>query len=98
MKDNPDTIAYRLTQVEIAIKDLSKKMDNLAMGFATHRDVENAKTQAKLEHDAIYEKIGDVEADVLQLKKRNWVQKTLSAILGATLTILIGYIIMDILK
>lgn len=105
MKDTPETIAYRLSQVEIAIKDLAKKMDNLAMGFATHRDVENAKAQAKLEHNAIYERVNDVELEVkhveqevTQLKKRNWVQNTLSAVLGAILTLLVTYVITDVLR
>lgn len=98
MKDTPETIAYRLTQVEIAIKELTKKMDGLAMGFATHRDIDGAKAQAKLEHDAIYEKIADVEQDVLTLKRRNWVQNTLSAVLGVILTLLVTYVITDVLR
>lgn len=96
--DNPETIAYRLTQVENAVKELTKKLDGVISGFATHKDIEVAKEQARLEHDAIYEKIGDVEQDVIALKKRTWVQNTLSAILGAVLTILIAYLINDIVK
>jgi hypothetical protein len=34
-------------------------------GFVTHKDIEIAKEQARLEHDAIYEKIADTEQDVL---------------------------------
>ena len=62
--DNPETIAYRLTQVENAVKELTKKIDGVISGFATNKDIEAAKQQAKLEHNAIYEKIGDVETDV----------------------------------
>jgi len=96
--DNPETIAYRLTQVENAVKELTKKIDGVISGFATHKDIEVAKQQAKLEHDAIYEKIGDVETDVNSLKSRNWVHNTLSAILGSVLTFLLLYFLQDIVK
>lgn len=96
--DNPETIAYRLTQVENAVKELTKKIDGVISGFATHKDIEVAKQQAKLEHDAIYEKIGDVETDVNSLKSRNWVNNTLSAILGSVLTFLLLYFLQDIIR
>lgn len=96
--DTPETIAYRLTQVENAVKELTKKIDGVISGFATHKDIEVAKQQAKLEHDAIYEKIGDVETDVNSLKSRNWVRNTLSAILGSVLTFLLLYFLQDIVK
>lgn len=96
--DNPETIAYRLTQVENAVKELTKKIDGVISGFATHKDIEVAKQQAKLEHDAIYEKIGDVETDVNSLKSRNWVYNTMSAIFGSVLTFLILYFLQDIVK
>lgn len=98
MKDTPETIAYRLTKVEEAVKELGDKLERVVGGFATHKDIEVAKEQARLEHDAIYEKIRDVERDVLQLKKRNWVQNTLSAVLGAVLTLLMAYFINDIVR
>jgi hypothetical protein len=96
--DTPETIAYRLTQVENAVKELTKKIDGIISGFVTHKDIEVAKDQAKLEHDAIYEKIADTEKDVLAIKRRNWIQKTLSAILGSIITILLTYVLLDILK
>ena len=96
--DNPETIAYRLTQVENAVKELTKKIDGVISGFATHKDIEVAKAQARLEHDPIYEKIGDVETDVNSLKSRNWVHNTLSAILGSVLTFLLLYFLQDIVK
>ena len=105
MKDTPETIAYRLTKVEEAVKELGDKLERVVGGFATHKDIEPllklpyvAKEQARLEHDAIYEKIRDVERDVLQLKKRNWVQNTLSAVLGAVITLLVAYFINDIVR
>lgn len=96
--DNPETIAYRLTQVENAVKELTNKLDGVISGFATHKDIEVAKAQAKLEHDAIYEKIADVEKDVLNLKSRNWVYNTMSAILGSILTFLLLYFLQDVIK
>lgn len=96
--DNPETIAYRLAQVENAVKELTLKLDGIASGFATHKDIETAKAQAKLEHNAIYEKIGDVEKDVTAMKSRNWVYNTLSAIFGSILTFLIVYFLQDVIK
>lgn len=96
--DNPETIAYRLTQVENAVKELTKKIDGVISGFATHKDIEVAKDQAKLEHDAIYEKIADVEKDVMGIKSKNWLYNTMSAIFGSILTFLILYFLQDIIK
>lgn len=96
--DTPETIAYRLTQVENAVKELTKKIDGVISGFATHKDIEIAKEQAKLEHDAIYEKIADVDRDVQGIKSRNWIYKTMSAIFGSILTFLILYFLQDIIK
>lgn len=106
---SPDAVAWRLSNVENEVKGLKNelrtsterlegKLDGIASGFATHKDIEVAKQQARLEHDAIYEKIGSVEIEVHNLKKRNWVQNTLSAILGAILAILISYFFTNITK
>ena len=96
--DNPETIAYRLTQVENAVKELTKKIDGVISGFATHKDIEVAKDQAKLEHDAIYEKIAEVEKDEMGIKSKNWLYNTMSAIFGSILTFLILYFLQDIIK
>lgn len=96
--DTPETIAYRLTQVENAVKELTKKIDGVISGFATHKDIEVAKEQAKLEHDAIYEKIADVERDVLGIKSKNWIYNTLAAIFGSVLTFLVLYFLQDIIR
>jgi hypothetical protein len=106
---SPDAVAWRLSAVEKKVgevestlkestKELLTKLDGISSGFATHKDIEVAKEQAKAEHDAIYEKINDVEKDVLAIKKRNWVQNTLSAILGSVLTLLIGYAMLNVFK
>ena len=116
----PDAVAWRLANVEQGLKDtrtemkdmrqaLETKLDGIASGFATHKDIGVAKGQAKLEHEAIYEKINEVEDDVISLRKevkdevnflrkRNWVQNTLSAILGAILAVFVTYFINDILN
>lgn len=90
-------LAYRVSQVERAVsegfKELKTEIKNMSTNFATHKDVEAIRRQAELEHSAIYEKIGDVEKEVNGLKKRNWVQNTLSAILGVVLTLLTTYAI-----
>lgn len=96
--DNPETIAYRLAQVESAVKELTKKIDGVISGFATHKDIEVAKEQAKLEHNAIYEKIDDVEKDVSAMKSRNWLSNTMSAVFGSILTFLIMYFLQDVIK
>ncbi len=106
---SPDAVAWRLTAVETEVRgvrselkevhsEVMKKLDGIASGFATHKDIEVAKHQAKMEHDVIYEKIADVEREVTNIKRRNWVQNTLSAILGATLAILVAYFLNGILK
>ena len=105
----PDAVAWRLANVEQGLKDtrtemkdmrqaLETKLDGIASGFATHKDIEVAKGQAKLEHEAIYAKINEVEDEVNFLRKRNWVQNTLSAILGAILAVFVTYFINDILN
>ena len=99
---SPDTVAWRLGAVESELnsfkKEIVTKLDSMTTGFATHKDIETVKEQGKLEHAAIYEKIADVEREVQSIKKRVWVQNTLSAVLGAVLAILIAYFINGIQK
>lgn len=113
---SPDAVSWRLSQVEFSVKEtqaeiksarteLLQKIDSITAGFATHKDIEVAKEQAKLEHDAIYEKISDVETQVKGVKKevkdirtRNWIQNTLSAVLGSILTFLLLYFLNNIAK
>lgn len=106
---SPDAVAWRLTAVETEVRgvrselkevhsEVMRKLDGISSGFATHKDIEVAKHQAKMEHDAIYEKINDVEREISHIKKRNWVQNTLSAVLGAVLAILIAYFLNGVLK
>lgn len=106
---SPDAVAWRLSNVENEVKGLKSelkssthrletKLDGIASGFATHKDIEVAKEQAKAEHDVIYSKIADVEEDAQGLRKRNWVQNTLSAILGAILTLLLAYTVNGLLN
>lgn len=94
-EDSPAVLAYRVGQAEKAIREgfqnLSDKLETMANVFATHKDVEAAQSQAKLEHEAIYAEIQDVKRDVEIIKKKGWVQNTLSAIFGAVLALLVAY-------
>lgn len=94
-EDNPAVLAYRVGELEKAsregFKEISRKLENMSSDFATHKDIEGSKQQAKLEHDAIYAEIEDVKADVKSLKNRTWVNNTLSAILGGILALLVAY-------
>ena len=104
-----DTIIYRLGAVENQVKEVRSdlksiqteilvKLDIMAKGFATHKDIDNAKVQAELEHNAIYKKIEDVELEVSAMKRRSWIGSTLSAAFGVLLTLLITYAFTSIIK
>lgn len=94
-EDSPAVLAYRVGELEKAsregFKTLGEKLENMSKNFATHRDIEVAKEQAKMEHDAIYAELEDIKDDVQSLKKKTWIQNTLSAILGAVLAMLTAY-------
>lgn len=104
-----DTIIYRLGAMENQVKEVRSdlksvqteilvKLDIMSKGFATHKDVDNAKIQAELEHKAIYKKIEDVEFEVNAMKRHNWIGNTLSAAFGVLLTLLITYAFTSIIK
>lgn len=104
-----DTIVYRLGAMEAQVKEVRAdlksvqaeillKLDIMSKGFATHKDIDNAKIQAELEHKAIYRKIEDVESEVNGMKRRNWVSNTMSAAFGVLLTLLITYAFTSIIK
>lgn len=93
--DSPAVLAYRVGELEKASREgfklLGDKLEMMSKTFATHKDIENAKNQAELEHQAIYGEIKDIKEDVLSIRKKNWVQNTLSAIFGAVLAMLVAY-------
>lgn len=99
-EDNPAVLAYRVGELEKASREgfkiIGEKLEHMSLNYATHKDVGVAKQQAKLEHNAIYSELDDVKSDIQSLKKKTWVQNTLSAILGAVLTLLIAYVFNDI--
>lgn len=101
-EDSPAVLAYRVGQLEKSsregFKALSDKLDAMNENFATHKDIEVAKEQAEAEHRAIYIEIQDVKDDVSMLKKKSWVQNTMSAILGAVLTLLVAYAVNGMLS
>ena len=88
--NSPDTVAWRLSAVEKEVKELKHDLKSSTDRLEAN---EVAKEQAQREHDAIYEKIADVETDVLALRSKTWVHNTLSAILGAIMTLLLAYFI-----
>ena len=104
-----DTIIYRLGAMETQVKEIRTdlksvqteillKLDVMSKGFATHKDIDNAKAQAELEHRAIYKKIEGVESEVNAMRRRNWIANTLSAAFGVLLTLLITYAFTSIIK
>ena len=94
-EDSPAVLAYRVGELEKAsregFKDISIKLELMAGNFATHKDIEAAKNQAKMEHEAIYNELEDVKRDISALRNRTWVHNTLSAILGVVLALLTAY-------
>lgn len=94
-EDSPAVLAYRVGELEKAsregFKEISIKLELMAGNFATHKDIEVAKQQAKMEHEAIYNELEDVKRDVHGLQKKTWIQNTLSAILGAILAMLTAH-------
>ena len=63
-----DAIAFRMLNVEKAIDRFEMKLDGLAAGFATHSDIERSLQQAKLDHDAIYKDIRDIDVRVKDIQ------------------------------
>lgn len=100
-EDSPAVLAYRVGELEKAsregFKEISIKLELMAGNFATIKDIENRKIQAKMEHEAIYNELEDVKRDVHGLKKRTWVQNTLSAILGAIIALLTAHVLNGII-
>lgn len=94
-EDSPAVLAYRVGELEKAsrqgFKELGDKLELMSHNFATHKDIEVAKEQAKMEHEAIYSEIEDIKEDVRSLKKKTWIQNTLSAVFGAVLALLTAY-------
>lgn len=101
---SPDTVAWRLGQLESQVKEVRKdligvsntlmqKLDGIAAGFITQKELEAVKEQAYTEHEAINKRISAIEARIKSMKDRDWVRSTLSAILGVVLTVLVGYFI-----
>lgn len=101
-ENSPDVLAYRVGELEKAsregFKELGIKLELMSHNFATHKDIEVAKQQAKMEHEAIYTEIEEVKKDVNSLQKRTWIQNTLSAILGAVLALLTAFAFNNIIQ
>jgi hypothetical protein len=94
-EDSPAVLAYRVGELEKASREgfkvLGEKLEHMSGNFATHKDIEVAKNQAKMEHEAIYVELEDIKEDIKTLKKKTWIQNTLSAVFGAILALLTAY-------
>ena len=103
--DDPKVLAYRVGQLEVAVKEgfdiVTTKIDNISKNFVSKRELEELEERASIEHRRIEQKIKDTRLDVdsridgvkqelEEIRKHKWVQNTLSAILGAALTILVA--------
>lgn len=99
-EDSPSVLAYRVGQLEKAsregFKNVTEQLNSMSKNFVTYKDIETAKEQSRLEHEAIYEQIKVLKAEVKVMKRRTWVQNTLSAVLGVILTLLVSYVVNDI--
>lgn len=101
-EDSQPVLAYRVGQLEKSLttgfQKLNDKLDVMSCTYATHKDVETAQHQAKLEHEAIYTEIEDIKLEIDNMKKQKWVQNTLSAIFGAVLALLVSYAFTSLFK
>lgn len=90
-------------------ESIVKLNETLAQHYMTKAEANSLEKQATLEHNAIKLKIEEtrteLDADIISvrteikdLKKRNWVQNTLSAIAGALLALATAYIFNDIIR
>lgn len=93
-ENSPAVLAYRVGELEKAsrqgFKELAEKLEAMTQTYATHKDMETVRTQAKMEHDAIRYEIDLVKDEVHSMKKRSWINSTLSAIFGAVLALLVA--------
>lgn len=55
--ETPTVVAYRVGQLEKSIARFGEKLDGISAGFATHKDIQDAKYHAEREHEAIIQKI-----------------------------------------
>jgi len=84
---SPDAIAYRMLNVEKAIDRFETKLDGFALGFATHGDIERSRAQAKIDQDAIYIEIRDIDARVKDIQR--WKDNLIGKVAGAAIIMLV---------
>ncbi len=82
-----DAIAFRMLNVEKALDRFEMKLDGLATGFATHADIERSRQQAKIDHDAIYKDIRDIDVRVKDIQK--WKDGIIGKVAGAAILMLV---------
>lgn len=94
-KDVPAVLAYRVGQLEIAVanglKEVNEQLSTLQHDFATKNELANIQRDAEREYVLIYQDIKDTNKKIDEVTRKRWVQNTLSAILGAVITMLLAY-------
>lgn len=97
-----EVLAYRVGELEKAsrqgFKEIGERLEIMSTNFATHKDIQLAKEQAKVEHNTIYADLEVIREDVETLKKKTWMQNSLSAVFGAVLALLTAYAFNGIFK
>jgi len=97
-----EVLAYRVGELEKAsrqgFREISERLEIMSTNFATHKDIQLAKEQAKVEHNTIYADLEVIREDVETLKKKSWMQNSLSAVFGAVLALLTAYAFNGIFK
>lgn len=97
-----EVLAYRVGELEKAsrqgFKEIGERLEIMSTNFATHKDIQLAKEQAKVEHNTIYADLEVIRDDVQTLKEKSWMQNSLSAVFGAVLALLTAYAFNGIFK
>lgn len=79
-----DALAQRLEKMEV-------KLDSYAGNFITHEVFNLRLKELEIQIKAL-------DVKLTELSRKRWVQNSLSAILGAVLTGLVGYVLLEVFK
>jgi hypothetical protein len=69
--NTPGIVAYRVGQLEQAIKAYTDKFDDLIKGFVTEKELHDAKLQAAEEHKQLWDKVNVTSHTVQSLRDDN---------------------------
>lgn len=102
--ESPTVVAYRVGQLEKSITRFGEKLDGISAGFATHKDVQDAKYHAEREHEVIVQnmnaRIDKTNSNASDIDKRlsklesivSWVAYL---IIGLVITAVVSLVIID---